>query len=495
MTRSKKLLILLITLGAVIAVFFIISGLSTSYQSSLTDETTELFAMESTDDATALSWEYDGETVSFEKSEGAWKYTDDEAFPVDEDALDDLLYNFVNVSSSKTIENPEDISQYGLDDPNVTVNIEADGNEMTFEFGNATNITGEYYCSIGDGNVYLVSSSIADSFNKDALSLVEKEDIPDMSDANSLTITNADDTYEFEHIEDAGIAYSDEYVWYYNNSGDYTTLDNELFNTYLSSATGVSFISCVSYNATDEELAEYGLDDPAVSLNVNYTRTEETETDEVDGDGNVVYETKTYIEDFQLDLGNYNGDYCYARIPGSSMVYMVNASIEDTYIYTSIDALLPDDVVNLDWDKVKSIDMTVNGTTYTIEHEVTETEDESGNVTTESVYTYDGTELTSDSTDMESELDSLASISSSGKADNSPDGKEAVLSFVFHQDNENYPEVTLEFYQYDSSTYFTVLNGETTVLVASSSVDDVSDAILTLINGEDEETPESSDAA
>ena len=96
---------------------------------------------------------------------------------------------------------------------------------------------------------------------------------------------------------------------------------------------------------------------------------------------------------------------------------------------------------------------------------------------------------------MESELDSLASISSSGEAANSPDGKEAVLSFVFHQDNENYPEVTLEFYQYDSSTYFTVLNGETTILVDSSSVDEVSDAILTLINGEDEETPESSDAA
>ena len=485
MTRSKKLLALLIALGAIIAVFFIVSKMSDSYTSSLKDETTSLFSMESVDDATALSWEYDGETSSFSKSDGAWQYDKDPAFPVDEDKIDDLLNNFVNVSSSKTIENPEDVSQYGLDDPAVTVNIKAGSESRTFEFGNATDITGEYYCSTGDGNVYLVSSLIADSFKADFLSVVKMEDVPDMSEVNSLSVSNADGEYTFDHIEDAGICYSDEYVWYYNNGSGYTALDNELFNTYLSSITGVSFISCVNYNASDEELASYGLDDPAVSLNVNYTRTEETETDETDEDGNIIYDTKEYIEDFSLDLGGYDGDYCYARIPGSNMVYKVNASVEDTYIYTSIDDMLPDDVINLDWSEVTSIDMSVDGTAYTIEHETADTKDE--NAAENDSYTYDGKELKNDDTDMGSELDSLASVSSSGRASNSPDGKEAVLSFVFHRDNENHPETTLDFYRYDSSTYFVVLDGETTVLVDSSSIDTISDDILSLINGESSE--------
>lgn len=493
MTRSKKLLALLIVLGAIIAVFFIVSKMSDSYTSSLEDETTSLFSMESVSDATALSWEYNGETNSFSKSDGSWQYDKDSAFPVDEDKIDDLLNNFVNVSSSKTIENPEDISQYGLDDPSVTINIEAGDDSRTFEFGNATDITGEYYCSTGDGNVYLVSSSIADSFKNDFLSVVKMEDIPDMSEVNSFSVSNADGDYTFDHIEDAGICYSDEYVWYYNKGSGYTALDNELFDTYLSSITGVSFISCVNYNASDEDLAAYGLDDPAVSLNVNYTRTEETETDETDEDGNIIYETNEYIEDFSLDLGGYNGDYCYARIPGSNMVYTINASVEDTYIYTSTDDMLPDDVINLDWTEVTSIDMSADGTTYTIAHEITDNEGE--NAAENDSYTYDGKELINDSTDMGSVFDSLASLSSSGKASNSPDGKDAVLSFVFHRDNEKYPETTLDFYQYDSSTYFVVLDNETTVLVDSSSVDSIADDILSLINGESEETASDSETA
>jgi hypothetical protein len=490
MTRSKKLLILLISLVAVIAVFFIVSSLSSSYTASLTDETTELFSMGSTDDATAVSWDYEGNEISFSKNEGTWEYSEDPGFPVDEDAMENLLYNFTSVTSSKTINDPDDISQYGLDDPKITIDIEAGDNSMTFEFGNATNITGEYYCSIGDGNVYLVSSAIADDFSIDALSLVDKEDVPDMSSVNSLTVTNADKTYNFEHIENSGISYSDEYEWFYNDNGEYTTLDNELFDTYLNSAASVSFISCVTYNATEEELAEYGLDEPAVSLNVNYTRTEETETDKKDDSGNIIYETKEYIEDFDLDIGNYDGDYCYARIPGSSMVYLINASVEDTYLYTSIDALVPDDVINMDWSELTGFDVTIDGNTYNIECETTQTEDENGISADTTIYKYNGDEITEVelneiTQDVGSELESLSSATTSGKADVSPDGKEEVISFVFYRDNENYPKVTLEFYRYDSSSYITVLNGETTVLADSSTIDSISESFLALLGVEE----------
>ncbi len=482
MTRGKKLIILAVALAAVIAIFFLVSGVSSSYTQSLTDSTTELFYMESTDDATAVSWSYEDESVAFVKNDETWEYADDADFPVNESTLNSMVSYLCSVTSSKTIESPEDISQYGLDEPDIVITIETADSSVTLEFGDATNITGEYYCSIGDGNVYLVSSTIADTFYVDTLSMVQKESIPSMSTVNTFTVENPDGTYYFEYIEDSGLDYSNEYVWYYVADDKYTTLDNELFESYLSSATGVSFSSCVTYNANDDELEEYGLVDPAVTLTVNYTRTEEVETDEVDDDGNVIYETNTYIEDFVLLLGEYEDSYCYARLKGSSMVYLVSADIKDTYLYTYTDEMLPDDIILMDWEELTSFEVTIDGETYVFEHEINEVEDEDGNVSEESLFTYDGEEI-----EITSALSSLAALSSSGTTDISADGSDAVLSFTFYRDHETYPEVTLEFYKYDSSTYFTVLNGETTQLVSSSSVNSISESIIELLFPEEEE--------
>ncbi len=486
MTRSRKLIFMLVALGAIICVFFVVSHFSTSYTESQTADTTELFSMESTDDATTLSWEYEGESYSFTKSDDVWSYDEDSSFPADQDEIVSLLDNLLTVESSKTIESPDDVSQYGLDEPTVIVSAATADNEITLEFGNATEITGEYYCSVGDGNVYLVSSTIADAFNIDLLSIVEMEEIPSMDDVNSLTVTSGDDTFEFEYIEESGIAYSDEYVWFYDSDGEYTTLDNELFDSYLGEAADISFTSCVTYNASEDELEEYGLTDPSISLHVNYTRTEEVETGETDDDGNMIYETEEYIEDFYLDIGEYDGDYCYARIPGSSMVYLVDASVRDTYAYTDIDSLLPDDVINLDWDELTSFEAVIDGDTYTVERETVESEEDD---TETSVYTYDGEEV-----DVEDILDSLSSLSSNGTATTSASGEDPVMNFTFYREHDAYPEVTLEFYRYDSSTYFVVLNGETTVLVSADSVDGIAEDLLSALSGEDEEDEASGDS-
>ncbi len=87
MTRGKKLIILAVALAAVIAIFFLVSGVSSSYTQSLTDSTTELFYMESTDDATAVSWSYEDESVAFVKNDETWEYADDADFTVKESTL------------------------------------------------------------------------------------------------------------------------------------------------------------------------------------------------------------------------------------------------------------------------------------------------------------------------------------------------------------------------------------------------------------------------
>ena len=92
----------------------------------------------------------------------------------------------------------------------------------------------------------------------------------------------------------------------------YLTLDNTSARGVVSGVTGVSWQQCVSYNATGDDLAEYGLDTPSATATVRYIYTEEDE------DGN---ETE-YETTFTLELGDYTEDGVYARIADSEMVYI-----------------------------------------------------------------------------------------------------------------------------------------------------------------------------
>ncbi|MCI8819191.1 MAG: DUF4340 domain-containing protein [Oscillibacter sp.] len=61
----------------------------------------------------ALSWEYEGETLSFHKG-GGWLYDEDEHFPVSKEAMSEMLEQFEAFGAAFIIENVEDFGQYGL---------------------------------------------------------------------------------------------------------------------------------------------------------------------------------------------------------------------------------------------------------------------------------------------------------------------------------------------------------------------------------------------
>lgn len=67
-----------------------------------------------------LSWTYEGETLSFHR-DGDWLYDGDETFPVDGEKVGELLETFQSFAAAFVIEEVEDPSQYGLDDPVCTL--------------------------------------------------------------------------------------------------------------------------------------------------------------------------------------------------------------------------------------------------------------------------------------------------------------------------------------------------------------------------------------
>ena len=134
------------------------------------------------------------ETLSFLCDGGQWSYADDAAFPLDSSYLEDMVKALGDVTASKSISEPEDLAQYGLEEPTCTVTVST-GEDRELRIGDATSLDGLRYCSTGDGNVYLVDSALLDAFSYGLSDLVQMETIPDMDSTDSFTVSSGTVTY------------------------------------------------------------------------------------------------------------------------------------------------------------------------------------------------------------------------------------------------------------------------------------------------------------
>ena len=114
MKNGKKLLLLLLVLVVLVGATAIVGTISKN-AADQEDETQTVFSLDP-ENVTNLGWDY-SEKVSFTAGEDGWVCDQDGAFPVDETYLDKMLEVLTDVESTKTIENPENLDQYGLEIP------------------------------------------------------------------------------------------------------------------------------------------------------------------------------------------------------------------------------------------------------------------------------------------------------------------------------------------------------------------------------------------
>ena len=121
MKRSKRLYALS---GVLLVICGVTFGVSRYEQRKEEIKNSDEIILElAVDDVTKLSWEYDDTKLAFHKDE-TWLYDDDEAFPVSEEKINDLLGLFASFGVSFIIENVEDYGQYGLDEPTCSIHME-----------------------------------------------------------------------------------------------------------------------------------------------------------------------------------------------------------------------------------------------------------------------------------------------------------------------------------------------------------------------------------
>ena len=157
------------------------------------------------DDVTELILSGDHE-VHLVKTDDAWTESSLPDETIKESTVNTLLNEIANITTTETVvEAPEDLSQYGLEEPFRTITaVLSDGTQVVIYAGNKSDLLSEYYIKVeGDDNVYLVSSNIVTDFDKDPEDFIDETET---ETATEETADSADETAATDAIEETAAA-------------------------------------------------------------------------------------------------------------------------------------------------------------------------------------------------------------------------------------------------------------------------------------------------
>ncbi len=250
-------------------------------------------------------------SLNFSYINDKWYWDKDEMFPLDTDQIEEMVSALSLVEAEVKVDNAGDPSEYGLDEPALTVTAAySDGKTLVYDFGDVNDFNDfQYFRVSGDENVYMLDRAVSELFNTEIKNLYKKEACPIIDDSvqadkvTSILIETKDKTNEI--TDEAGI--------------------KELFTPVYA----MNLSTWEDYYADSTEMAEkYGIDDNSTRITITYTKMEEatgsdgkSETVKVPHKYTVLlgnfFETEEKDED-----GNPANGYFYTT-EGSTVVYSV----------------------------------------------------------------------------------------------------------------------------------------------------------------------------
>lgn len=470
MKRSKRLSILLGVLLVVCIATFIV--MQTEEKKEQIKASGEIVLEVSSDDVQSLSWEYGETSLAFHKDE-TWLYDDDEAFPVDEEKIHDLLEQFESFGVSFVIEDVTDYSMYGLDDPVCTIQLTTEDQSYEITLGDYSNMDAERYVSIGDGNVYLAKNDPLDQFDTALKDMLDDDEALSYDQVSQIKFEGVEN-YGIFYEEDSNSTYCAEDVYFTKKNGKTLPLDTDRIGSYLESLTTLYLDNYMTYNVTDEELAAYGLDAPELTITVDYTRTDE--------DGNELSDTymlsvsrdpeKLAAAEEAEEKGEEAEEVTgYVRVGDSQIVYEISESDCDNLLAASYDDLRHREVLPADFEDIYQVDISLEGSSYTI---AADGENEDG----ERIWKYQEEEITI--SDFQDALEGLRASSTDSFTVEGTAGKEEI-SLTVYLDNETYPEVKIQLYRYDGTNCLAKVDGQVFALISRSDVVELIEAVNAII--------------
>ena len=443
MKRQQNLLILGGVLVGLCAVIGIVSGVEKHIDkiSTVSEDIVNIDA----DALTQISWTADDKTLTFVKGDDGWTQSGDDYFPVDQEKISDLLEHFAPLTASFIIEDVEDYGQYGLDAPTATATLTTADGDTTLEFGTYSTMDSKRYVTLGDGVVYLIDDDVTEELSTDHDDFMQTDAVPDYDTIDSIVATG-ETAFTADHLPDETHTYTDAYDYYAVDGSSYTALADSKIKSFITKLKNLDYSSYMTYRASTADLSVYGMDAPAQTFTVTYTKDKEQDS-------------------FSLAFakGKDDGNY-YFRMGDSEIICKMDEGDYNDIVETTADTLRPDEALNLDWDSVTSVDFTLDDATYTITHKGDK-------------YTLDGEEVDFD--DIKSAVDGL----NINAYNTETSDKKQEITFTVHLDNKDYPSLTLCAYQYDGENCLVTLNDTTLGFAKRSLIVDLQEAVNAVVLG------------
>lgn len=469
MKRAKKLYALLGVLVVVCVLTFAVSKYEEHKE--LIKNSDEIILELDASAVTQLSWEYGDISLAFHK-EDEWSYDDDEAFPVNEEKVQELLKVFEAFGVSFVIEEVEDYGAYGLDDPECTIQIGTEDETYEILLGDFSVMDSKRYVSIGDGNAYLVNTDPMESYEITLEDMILNDELPYFDAVKSVEFAGAQE-YTLTYEEESTDSYCADDVYFTTQGGKKVPADTSNVDSYLSTARSISLDEYASYNVTDEELADFGLDTPELTVTVVYLGDEEDEASEETFVLNIARDPEEAAAVAEAEGAEEISEddeeetiTAYARIGESQIVYKLDGDSYETLMKASYDDLRHQNVFSADFDDVTQIDISLENSDYTI---TVEEEDD------EKTYYYG-----EEAFEIYELKTSLNTLYAEEFTDEKATQKEEI-SVTVHLDNESFPQISLKFYRYDGEKCLAVVDGESVCFVRRSDVVDIIEAVNAIV--------------
>ncbi len=474
MKRLKKLGILLAVLVLACAATALLRGYEKKQEQIKNSD--EIILEIAPETVSSLSWEYSsGDGLAFHKEGEVWIYDEDEAFPVSADKVEKILSHFEAFGVSFIIEEVTDYSLYGLDDPQCVLRIGSGESEYSIRLGDFSKMDEQRYVDIGDGNAYLVKDDPMEYISEALSSMIEHDDTPGFETVESIRFEGAED-YVIERIEDSGYSYCEDDVYFTQKTGEYLPVSSSAVTEYLNTITSLELLDYVTYNAGEEELKSCGLDEPELSVTVNYSYTDE-ETEEQISDSCLIHIGRDPAALAKLEAEGEDDEESvpmYVRIGDSRIIYELDFLDYTVLSMASFDDLRPRELFRTELENVTQIDISLEGREHIL---LSETDEERlwyyGQLPQEDAEETESLDISA----LEGALSDLKAKSFSTEKP----GDTLEISLVLHLNDENFPQLKLEFYRYDGESCLAVVDGESLCQIKRSQVMELVEAVQAIV--------------
>lgn len=508
MARKKKrgvtlvaLLLVLVLLIAAYVVYDIYEGKQADKETTATeDEDTIDVLTVASEELQSIYYKNDKAELTLVKdSEGVWRNESNQEVPLNSTYTDKMASVLDTVTATKLVaENASDLSEYGLDEPSLTVIItKTDGAKVTIIVGDESPLGDSYYISIdGASTVYLIGNSLVSAYDYTEVALTEVASAPSIT-AENITHVLVEDTdqeaLEITYEENNAYDTSDSGLApYILNQGYDQPMSGDSTNitTYLGNFTSLAYGQCVAY--TSDDLSQYGLDAPKATVSIDYYEDVEAETDSSSTDDTTSEDTTT--DDTTEDSSSEEAEtvrnyYSYTLQIGNldeeqSVYYVKDASSDSVYTMSqsAVEAMLTYnrfDLVNkyaqlINVESITEVQVNYEGESHSLSVDHSTTTNEDGEEEHTDVFYLDQAEY--DESEARTLYQSL--IGHMYEAEIPEDYADAnhpiVAAFTFMRTTDSGKEdVTTEYREYDDSFYTVTVNGVERFLVDKRDVQQV----------------------